>query len=206
MELLGVTYSNFISSVIEIKDLSYLSWAFCGVQAQWCAELPIEGVMQGVRAPRLRSIEVSPWSATGENDLLAFQYFLHLFTSKMTNDARTWSCPSWDRWKNHFVEFFSTYFRLERFDAKAFTFAWVKAVVAHGGSTSQMKSSIEAGTKWRSFSWPTTDVKRILVKKLYDFCTKNWCLGKEVRGARLGKTIWHFWLQDYFGKTCHCLE
>eukprot|EP00434_Breviolum_minutum_P022963 symbB.v1.2.020259.t1/scaffold1696.1/size105557/1 len=42
-------------------------------QAQWCAELPIEGVMQG-----------------------------------------------------------------------AFTFAWVKAVVAHGGSTSQMKSSIEA--------------------------------------------------------------
>jgi len=42
-------------------------------QAQWCAELPIEGVMQG-----------------------------------------------------------------------AFTFAWVKAVVAHGGSTSQMKGSIEA--------------------------------------------------------------
>ena len=31
-------------------------------------------------------------------------------------------------------------------------------------------------------------------------------LGKEVRGARLGKTIWHFWLQDYFGKTRHCLE
>ena len=31
-------------------------------------------------------------------------------------------------------------------DAKAFTFAWVKAVVAHGGSTSQMKGSIEAGT------------------------------------------------------------
>lgn len=122
----------------------------------------------------------------------------------MTN-ARTWSCPS-RGWKKSLCYtlflciFFHSSNRLEKiWQTKAFTFAWVKAVVAHGGSTSQMKGSIEAGTE---SAWSKMDVKRIQRAKIFNFQIL-WFLYQKLIFVLLCMILYLYFCNEYLRFIIH---